>query len=70
QSIALLMRRLKVQVLPGSPNKPLTIPVKRFCLSGYVSMISVRPMLVYLVISGVGFLAGVGITLYRKKRGD
>ena len=28
------------------------------------------PMLVYLVISGVGFIAGVGITLYRKKRGD
>lgn len=27
-------------------------------------------MLVYLVISGVGFIAGVGITLYRKKRGD
>lgn len=28
------------------------------------------PMLVYLVISGVGFIAGVGTTLYRKKRGD
>jgi len=28
------------------------------------------PMLVYLVISSVSFIAGVGITLHRKKKGD
>lgn len=30
----------------------------------------VTPMLVYLVISGISFIAGVGITLHRKKIGD